>query len=362
MHQCEWCALQGKSKKNILLAALASNCLVRSFGKDIAVGSTCDKVGGMAEVWRLILKTLDRAVWISLSEGSSTVLSVLYLTFGGILVGGLFTVIIEWNRGGRSLSSLKTAFSTWPAYAGGFLGAAVLWLALILWHIPGVITTAYQGHIRTINSQATDIQTDQNRLKAVQANPKVITKPSGSVVIPLPTASASDTVIQINRRMTKADRERFANALFDFSATLDQANSLLDTANLESAKLRGTSSGGPIRDFGTRREELSSIESSAKEFIKTFASIRDRWRFYQEQTLYVFTDNPDNNGGYTIMNAANEYGRYIDNWTKSFREPTGSAYSLFEVEQNRYEASIYAFSAWRRGCAERLQKMKDSIK
>jgi len=136
----------------------------------------------MAMLWRLCIKALDRAIWISLSEGSSTVLSVVYLTFGGILFGWLFTVAIEWWRGGRSAVALTKALSSWPPYVGGFCGAVVLWTALVLWNLPGVVTKAYRGHIRTIQSQAGDIAYLHRELasvKPVGTEPKVVVAPPG---------------------------------------------------------------------------------------------------------------------------------------------------------------------------------------
>lgn len=56
------------------------------------------------------------------------------------------------------MPSLTKALSSWPPYVGGLLGATVLWIGLIVWHIPSTITQAYAGHIRTIQSQTGDVQ------------------------------------------------------------------------------------------------------------------------------------------------------------------------------------------------------------
>lgn len=73
-----------------------------------------------------------------------------------------------------------------------------------------------------------------------------------------------DTLIKINQNMSRGDRERFSNALFEFSQVLEKANEFWGKVNTEGAQLRQAwISGSIIRELEQHKNTLRGIDTSA---------------------------------------------------------------------------------------------------
>jgi hypothetical protein len=130
----------------------------------------------MVEVFRLVLKSWDRSLWVSLPQGSANLFSVLYFGIGSILVAWLITVPLERRQArkdGRAVKSFRESFKSWPPYAGAVLSPILLWIVLTIWNMPGTIREAYAGHIRTIQTQSGDISYLKTQL---EVKPQTVTQ------------------------------------------------------------------------------------------------------------------------------------------------------------------------------------------
>src|ERR1700692_3659409 len=95
-------------------------------------------------MWRPHLDSLLSKSWyVALSLGSSSNISVFWLSLGAIVLGWIVTVTIEWIRGGFTMTAFKDSLRSWPAYVGAFVALALLWIGVYMWSI---VNTIYQDH------------------------------------------------------------------------------------------------------------------------------------------------------------------------------------------------------------------------
>jgi hypothetical protein len=171
-----------------------------------------------------------------------------------------------------------------------------------------------------------------------------------------------ERVTQINRNLPKGDRDRLADALFDFSKNLDQANTLMYSARDEGGQLSNAwQSGSIVKELEMHSKKLREIDSSAKDFYKSLSQVFDKWKYYPEQTNYVFGDNPYNLGPHSIMNATEGYANYLDRWAAIQNKNQREILNLLESEQVQYDELVLRFIQWKQGCQQRLDEMKKSL-
>ena len=213
---------------------------------------------------------------------------------------------------------------------------------------------------------APEISRSEKRIVSQTAQGKApseaASQPPASVIQHSAPQTQLDRLIEANKHLSVGDRERLSDALFDFAGVLDQANTLWGKANLEGGQLnQAWRSGSIVKDFEARRNTLREIDSSAKDFAKSFTRVREKWKYYPNQTNYIFGDNPDNSGPNTMINAVDEYSNHLDRWATIQNKAERPILDLFETEQVRYDEAIRRFILWKQDCERRLEQMKNSI-
>ena len=188
---------------------------------------------------------------------------------------------------------------------------------------------------------------------------------------PLPSGSSSTDLSPLERmretdkRLTEGDRARLSDALFDFSAVLDRANGLWSKENEEMGGLaRSRQEGKLSREIDVHRKALADIDEQARSFAKDFPQVRDKWKYFNEQTSYIFGDNPDNEGPYSVLNAVGVVSNNLERWAhipEQYREQR-PILDLLEPVQNQFETFSRGFAFWQQGSRRRLNEVKDSIK
>jgi len=182
-----------------------------------------------------------------------------------------------------------------------------------------------------------------------------------------PPSPAPRTPVEIltgmNRNMFQDDKNRFSNALYDYSQILIQANDLGSRANMEGGRLSGAWQDGSLSEsLDNHKNSLSSLAISAREFAKAFTAVRNKWNYFPNQTEYIFGDNPDNTGPNAIIDAANEYGAELDWWSKAVTDKKDrSALNLLQPQQIEYDNEVKRFIQWQQASSTRLDEMRTSI-
>jgi len=103
-------------------------------------------------MWKVhLVNLLGSAKAKALNIGGTTLVGVVVAGALAIIVGFLLTSIIEWHRGGRTVSSLKAALKSWPPYVGAIGGLFVVWIGIYLWAIAAVTYQDHQAFVATVH-------------------------------------------------------------------------------------------------------------------------------------------------------------------------------------------------------------------
>jgi hypothetical protein len=169
-----------------------------------------------------------------------------------------------------------------------------------------------------------------------------------------------DRVIQRNQSSPAGDRERLANAFFEFSESLDQGSALMYKGFHESSAI-GSEGANVVKDLETHITKLHGLASSAKEYGKANMALRSKWNYYPEQTQYVFGDNPDNLGWGKLANAFDGYAYHLETWGVIQNKDDQRVVSILAEDRTQFETLLNEYSLFNQGCKGRLEEMKASI-
>ena len=168
-----------------------------------------------------------------------------------------------------------------------------------------------------------------------------------------------DRLILLNKNLSKGDRDRLAEALYEFSQSLDHGLSLMNKVNLE---CNLNPDGASIaKDYQSRIARLREISPLTKQYAAAFMALRTKWDYYREQTEYVSGDNPDNLGPNSLTNAAEGFANYLERWGAIQNKDNQNVLNLLSEGKDDCNSRIRTFSIWYQGCKARLEQMKASI-
>jgi hypothetical protein len=313
---------------------------------------------------------------------------VRWYTFLGTSPGGaaaqiIILLISEAKGGWLQLSAWRTNWQGGLKRAALALGS--VWIAVFAICI---VATIYDDHVGLVaqagkmtterdqwkaksNSQETEIQKlritpsktvvvqGPCKLTAEQINPARLPQPCPGA----PPPTMRDRVLAVNTHLTEADRNRFSNALTEFSASLNQGESLAAKLNQELGSLRNVESDGTIAKAVQLHEKiLSDIATEGWKYQKAFPALRTKWDMFQEQSAYIFGDNPDNEGPNAIINASEMYRNYLEWWNAIPNKDQRPILNLLSIQHNDSDRYLAMFFKWRNGCVSRLNEMRNSIR
>ncbi len=178
-------------------------------------------------------------------------------------------------------------------------------------------------------------------------------------LVPAPQ-NFKDRVVQRNKNSPAGDRERLANAFYEFSQSLEEGRALMYKGFNEAAAI-GAEGAGIAKDLQTHITKLRELAASAKEYGKSNMALRTKWDYYPEQTQYVFGDNPDNLGWGKLVNAFESYAFHLETWGAILNKDDQRVLSMLAEDRSQFETALNEFSLFYRGCKARLEEMKTSI-
>lgn len=104
----------------------------------------------------------------ALALGSSTRISLLYLSFGAILLTFIIEVAYEWWRGDMNHTAFREALKKWPSYLFPVLALSVIWGGILFY---SVVITVYKDHVDLVEANRLLKQTNEAYLS--RANKEV---------------------------------------------------------------------------------------------------------------------------------------------------------------------------------------------
>jgi len=186
-----------------------------------------------------------------------------------------------------------------------------------------------------------------------------ITPPQGPIQV---LQTQLERLTALDKNLPNGDRDRLANAFYEFAQSLDQGRSLMYKGFNEDAAINQEKT-TIAKDYQSHVAKLRQMEQLALQYGKDFTALRTKWNYYPEQTEFVFGDNPDNLGPNTLANAFHSYADYLENWGIALQSNRDSqqAMNILSEAKNKFQFELNNFSAWNQGSRARLVQMKASI-
>lgn len=95
--------------------------------------------------------------------------------------------------------------------------------------------------------------------------------------------SPVDPLTEATKNLSPGDKVRLADALFEFSQSLDQAESLFEQSNILSDIQNAMKDGSIGKNIDIYRERLQSIIILSKTFQAELSQVRAKWKYYSAQ-------------------------------------------------------------------------------
>jgi len=160
-----------------------------------------------------------------------------------------------------------------------------------------------------------------------------------------------------NEPPAEGDRERLAEAFYEWSQILEGGNTAWGKAN----HLKVDEKGPFLQDLAKRKGKIPDIKMAAQQFAKHLIDSRNKWRYYEKEENQVFGDNVDNDAN-ILPGALSEYDNQLDTVLASKETDNERLKTIMWPEDLRYDEAIKNFAQWLQGCGRRLQTAREAIR
>jgi len=168
---------------------------------------------------------------------------------------------------------------------------------------------------------------------------------------------------ELNAEFTEGDRNRFSNALADFSDSLADAQKLAQDAALIGGGAN-TARRAHVMDkerfIDTYKGQFSSMAAPELKYQFAFIAIREKWKMFKEQEDYIFGDKPDEKAA-IISNATITYTSFLDSWKAIQNRNDPKLDLLLALQDGDFIRQLKEFIGWHDGCIKRIDEMRVSI-
>lgn len=183
--------------------------------------------------------------------------------------------------------------------------------------------------------------------------------PMGSGAAPV---TQLDRLVETDRNLTPGDRDRLSNALYEYNEFLEQGRTLGYTLSNEFVKLsQDRQSGALASNVAEHIKSIRAMDAPAWAYYHSFDRIQAKWKYYQEQTAYLFGDNPYNLGPNALINAIEGIANHLTDWSTIPDKSQRPILNIEAAQQNDFEQGLREYFDWITGCQQRLEQIRQSI-
>jgi hypothetical protein len=226
--------------------------------------------------------------------------------------------------------------------------------------------TALTGQVQAAQQNPTigdmaRVQELQRRLVSTEAElssrPEVPVKPTENNPV-----LGNGPQIEAIKRMPPADRTRLSEVFYDLSLSFDKADKLLTASSVLVGNISWSVNNGHISNESTGYDsQLDDLIAKAKTYAKETYDIRQKWRYYDQQVVYIFGLNTDNADAEFLHSALETYKIYFDKWSKIQNKDDHNVHQLLSYPKETFNNAAKHFRAWYRGCDQRLGLLRTAL-
>ncbi len=173
-------------------------------------------------------------------------------------------------------------------------------------------------------------------------------------------ATQLDRVIQTDRNLTPDDRNRLSSDVYEYSQILDNGTTLGGKVYTEFGKInQDLQSTALVTTVDDHIATLRAIIPLANSYYRNLEQAITKGQYFQDQTNYIFGDNPFNLGPNSVINATQALADFLSNWSRASNRK--EMLTLVPTGQNDAAQYMQHYSQWIQGCRQRLEQVKQSL-
>jgi hypothetical protein len=178
----------------------------------------------------------------------------------------------------------------------------------------------------------------------------------------VPPTTFLDRVVQKNRGLTPADRNRLSDVLYSADKYLKQCRALGYKVNSEFDQLnRDRQSGALAKNVSDHIKSLKDLDAEAWEQYHLLQKLQSDNQYFSDQTAYIFGDNPFNEGIGLPLNSVEMISRQLSDWSEIENRSAPNVLELEASFQTEHETRLRQFFDWVNISIQRITQMRQSL-
>jgi hypothetical protein len=171
-----------------------------------------------------------------------------------------------------------------------------------------------------------------------------------------------DRVVQKNRGLTPADRNRLSDVLYSADKFLKQCQALGYKVDLEFGQLtRDRQSGALAKNVNDHIKSFKDLDAVGWEQYHALQRFQSDNQYFSDQAEYVFGDNPFNGGIGLPLNIIEGMTGQLSDWSEIENREHPKVLELVGSFQSEHEKQLHQFFDWASMCLQRITQMRQSL-
>lgn len=177
-----------------------------------------------------------------------------------------------------------------------------------------------------------------------------------------PPATFLDRVVQENRALTPDDRNRLSTELYEADQFVEQSRAVGYKLNAEFGRLGNERQSGALaKDVDDHIKLLRDLDTPAWDQYHGLQRFQDKWKYFPDQTAYIFGDNPFNAGEGLLINTEEGMANSLTWWSKISNRDQRDILNIEAQPLEDFEKQLRQFFDWAQGTMERIKQMRQSL-
>jgi hypothetical protein len=212
------------------------------------------------------------------------------------------------------------------------------------------------------NSEAPKLSVHSNPPQPATPNPQTQATIQGSPQQQAPPATFLDRVVQKNRGLTPADRNRLSDVLYSADKFLKQCQALGYRVNSEFGLLnRDRQSGALAKNVTDHIKSFKDLDVVGWEQYHALQRFQSDNQYFSDQTEYIFGDNPFNAGVGLTLNVIEGMAGRLGDWSEIQNREQPKVLELVGAFQSEYQTQLNQFFQWAGISLQRITQMRQSL-
>jgi hypothetical protein len=177
-----------------------------------------------------------------------------------------------------------------------------------------------------------------------------------------PPVTFLDRVVRENRGLTPDDRNRLSTELYEADQFIEQSRGVGYKLSTEFSKISNERQNGALaKDVDDQIKVLRDLDAPAWDEYHGLQRFQDKWKYFPDQTEYIFGDNPFNAGEGVLINTAEGMANSLTWWSKISNRDQQDILNIEAQPLEDFQKQLRQFFDWAEGTLARIKQMRQSL-